>query len=149
MSACTFFGHGDCPDNIRPQLKDAILSLAESGVRDFYVGCNGNFDKLVRSVLREFSSENALRYAVVLAYLDERAAALHKEGYPTLFPEGLEDVPPRFAISWRNKWMIKKSDYVLCYVKYSFGGAAKFRESAIKQGKTVMDLAEQRPSTNG
>ena len=29
----------------------------------------------------------------------------------TLLPEGIENVPPRFAISWRNKWMLERSDY--------------------------------------
>lgn len=142
MSACTFFGHRDCPDSVRAQLKEAVQALVEQGVYDFYVGCNGNFDRIARSVLKELSSQHEkLRYVVVLAYLDKNASLIHEHGYPTLFPEGLEIVPPRFAISWRNKWMLGKADYVICYVKYTWGGAAQFREQAIKKGKNLIDLA--------
>ena len=141
MSACTFFGHGDCPEDARGRIKEAVLALIEQGVYDFYVGNQGNFDRLACSVLRELSAEYPkLRYDVVLAYLDKTAAMLSEQNYCTLFPEGIENVPPRFAISWRNKWLINKADYVICYVKYSWGGAAQFRELAIKRGKTVIDL---------
>ena len=114
MSACTFFGHEDCPDSVRKQLRTAVLALAGQGVLDFYVGCNGNFDRLARSVLKELSSQfSGLRYCIVLAYLDKNAADLHEQSYPTLFPEGIEKVPPRYAISWRNKWMLSRAEYVI------------------------------------
>lgn len=53
----------------------------------------------------------------------------------TLYPEGLESVPLRFAISHRNKWMVEKSDYVIAYVNWNFGGAAQFYEMAKKKVK--------------
>ena len=59
---------------------------------------------------------------------------------PTVYPEGLENVPKRFAIYARNKWMIEKSDFVVTCVNRSFGGAAQFKEFAIKRGKTVVEL---------
>ena len=58
----------------------------------------------------------------------------------TLLPEGIETVPPRFAIEYRNKWMIDHSDIVVTYVTRSFGGAATFRDLAKKKGKIVIDL---------
>ena len=58
----------------------------------------------------------------------------------TMFPEGIETVHPRFAISWRNKWMIKQSDYVVTYVTHSWGGAAQFAELAERQRKTVINV---------
>ena len=59
----------------------------------------------------------------------------------TMFPEGLEFAPPRFAISWRNEWMLKRADYVVTYVTHGWGGAAQFAEKAKSQGKTVIGLA--------
>ena len=59
----------------------------------------------------------------------------------TLYPEGLESVPRRFAISWRNDWMLKQSDVVVCYVRHSLGGSGKFVEKAIRQKKQVINLA--------
>ena len=69
-----------------------------------------------------------------------------KEEWPTyepleaLYPEGLESVPPRYAISRRNKWMIRESDVAVTYITHSWGGAAKFAEKAKREGKTVINL---------
>lgn len=57
-----------------------------------------------------------------------------------MLPEGIETVHPRFAISWRNKWMLKQSGYVVTYIIHSWGGAAQFAELAERQKKTVINL---------
>jgi len=58
-----------------------------------------------------------------------------------MLPEGIETVHPRFAISWRNKWMIEQSDYVVTYITHSWGGAAQFAEKAKRQKKGIINLA--------
>ena len=46
--ACTFFGHRDCPETIQPKIRTAVIDLIENhGVTMFYVGNQGNFDRLV------------------------------------------------------------------------------------------------------
>lgn len=132
MPACTFFGHSDCPD-LRAELKDAIMRLVEVGVDTFYVGNQGRFDAQVRCVL----SKLGVRYAVVLAYLPKAA---NGELGDTMFPEGLELVHPRFAIDRRNRWMLERSEYVVTYVRHSWGGAAKFAALAERQGKQIIRL---------
>lgn len=134
---CTFFGHRECPEYVKPILQAKIIDLIENkGVNKFYVGNHGEFDIMVYNVLKEISKEYDIQYNVVLAYMPNKE---HNLEY-TIFPEGIEKVPPRFAINWRNTWMIKNSDYVITYVRYSFGGAAKFKELAIKQNKFVIDI---------
>ena len=59
----------------------------------------------------------------------------------TMLPKGIETVHPRFATSWRNKWMIKQSDYVVTYVTHPWGGAAQFAEMAKKQKKIIVSLS--------
>ena len=59
----------------------------------------------------------------------------------TMFPEGVETAQPRFAISWRNKWMIKQSDYVVTYITHSWGGAAQFVEIAERTRKNVINIS--------
>ena len=61
---------------------------------------------------------------------------------PTIFPEGLEKTPRRFAISARNTYMIKKCDVATVYVR-SPGGAQNFADAALRAGKTVINLAEE------
>ena len=136
----TFFGHRDALPEIKAHLREILLDLIErQGVRQFYVGNQGNFDAMARSLLAELEQSHGIRYEIVLAYLPRENATLYDSDH-TLLPEGIETVPPRFAIEYRNKWMIDHSDIVVTYVTRSFGGAAKFRDLAKKKGKTVIDL---------
>lgn len=143
MSVCTFFGHHDCPAEVKPKLREVLTDLIENHSVDlFYVGNKGAFDRMVRSVLRGLAQEYThIHYAVVL----ERLPVKHSEDDPedysdTMLPEGIEEVPPRFAIVWRNKWMLRQADYVVTYVTHSWGGAAQFAEMAVRQQKTVINI---------
>ena len=143
MSACTFFGHRDCPSSIKSKLRKVLIDLIESHAVDmFYVGQQGAFDAMVRSVLKELVLLYPhINYAVVLERLPPKRDEFDTRDYSdTMLPEGIETVHPRFAISWRNKWMIKQSDYVVTYVTHSWGGAAQFAELAEKQKKTVINV---------
>ena len=143
MSACTFFGHRDCPSSIKSKLRKVLIDLIESHAVDmFYVGQQGSFDSMVRSVLKELVSLYPhINYAVVLERIPPKRDEFDTRDYTdTMLPEGIETVHPRFAISWRNKWMIKQSDYVVTYITHSWGGAAQFAELAEKQKKTVINV---------
>ena len=140
MPTCSFFGHRDCPGDLKPLLKYVILDLiATHGVDIFYVGHQGGFDSLVRGVLRELEQEySEVRYAVVLAYTPSGAPVA--DTTDTMLPEGIELVHPRYAISWRNNWMLQQSDFVIAYVAHSWGGAAQDVKMAIRSGKIVINL---------
>ena len=145
MSVCTFFGHRDCPETIRPKLHAALVELIEEqGVDSFYVGNHGTFDRMVRSLLRELSERYPhIRYSVVLAYVPQMWDEFDQRDFSdTMVPEGVETVPPRFAIAWRNKWMLREADYVVTYITHGWGGAAQYAEMAERQGKTIIRLAE-------
>lgn len=139
---CAFFGHKDTPDSIRPLLESATKQIIERYPDiTFYVGNNGNFDRMVLSVLKSLSQDfPTISYAVILAYLPI-GKSTEFDGLPTIYPEGIECVPKKYAISYRNDWIIKKADVVICYITRSFGGAAKFVEKARKNGKIVYNLA--------
>ena len=139
-TAC-FFGHRDVTHDIRAKLQFIIEQLiTEEQIYNFYVGHQGQFDSMVRSVLKELKVKYPhIRYTVVLAYMpDEHIKEVY--GEDTLYPDGLETVPRRFAISKRNDWMIQHSGYAVCYVHKITGGAAKFREKAEKKGLKVIDV---------
>ena len=134
MPSCTFFGHRDCPDSIRPKLRSVLINLIENQQADtFYVGRQGSFDALVYATLRELAAEYPhIRYAAVL----ERLSGKNTDDFTeTLFPGAMENVPPRFAIDRRNNWMLQQADFVVVYVTHTWGGAAKFAGKAEKQGK--------------
>lgn len=141
--ACTFFGHRDSPEIIKPKIRTAVIDLIENhGVSMFYVGNQGNFDRMVRSVLKEVTTAYpGVGYAVVLAYMPSaKVANLSEDFSDTMLPEGIETVPKRYAISWRNKWMIDHADYVVTYLVRLQGGAAKFVALAQKRKKQIRSL---------
>lgn len=133
---CCFFGHRDIEENIEPLLIKTIEQLIELGVTDFYVGNQGRFDNIVYRAFEKIENKD-VRLSVVLAYLP-KADNIYKN---TIYPEGLENAPLRFAIFYRNKWMIENSDYVVAYIKRNFGGASKFYEMAKRKGKNVINIA--------
>ncbi len=137
---CTFFGHRDAPPGIKSSLRQVILDLIErQGVKQFYVGNHGSFDAMARTLLDELEQTHGIRYEVVLAYMPKRENPLYDPDH-TVLPEGIETVPPRFAIEYRNRWMIDQSDIVVTYVHRSFGGAAKFKKLAEKRNKVVIQI---------
>lgn len=146
MSDCSFFGHRNSPESIKPQLRKMLVDLIENhAVETFYVGNQGGFDYMVRALLRDLSQQYLhISYSVVLAYLPTRRNEFDTHDFSdTMLPEGIEAVPKRFAISWRNKWMIRQSDFVVTYIMRSWGGAAQFAEAAEKQGKTIFRLCDR------
>ena len=138
----TFFGHKDTPKNIEPTLRTTLVDLIENhDATEFYVGNHGNFDTMVRRQLENLSQTYPVTYNIVLAYIPTKKSE-YDSFTNTLLPEGIESVPKRFAISYRNKWMIEQADVVVTYVTHSFGGAAQFKAMAERQGKTVIELSE-------
>ena len=123
MIACTFFGHRDSPAHLKQRIKDTIIKLVEEWCVDmFYVGSNGNFDSMAADALKEIKKEYpCIDFCVVLAYIPKNGELNEQD---TLYPDGLELVPQRFAISNRNEWMINHSDFVIAYVNRNGGNSA-------------------------
>lgn len=142
---CTFFGHRYVPKEIEPTLRSTLIDLIENlGVDLFYVGNHGEFDAMVRRVLHELSAKYPITYRVVLAYMPGKKNVFDAVDYSdTVLPEGIETVPKRLAINYRNRWMIEQSDFVITYVVHDAGvGAAQFKKLAEQKGKTVAELSE-------
>ena len=138
MSACTFFGHGDCPEMNYSNILQTIQNLiTEKNIITFYVGTQGNFDSLVYRALCNLRADfPQIRIYRVLAYLPKDNSLISD----SILLEGIELIHPRYAISWRNRWMIEHSDYVIAYITHNYGGAARFVNEAKRKGKTVINL---------
>ena len=136
---CTFFGHRSVPKEIEPTLRTTLIDLIENhDVKLFYVGNQGDFDAMVRRVLKDLAKTHDITYYVVLAYMPENP---DEEYTDTILPDGIETVPKRFAITHRNRWMIDKADFVVTYVSnHIASGAAQFKALAERKGKTVVNL---------
>jgi hypothetical protein len=92
---------------------------------------------MVRRQLEDLSKTYPIKYYVVLAYMPSKNDTPDEH---TILPEGIETVPRRFAINYRNKWMLNKSDIVATYVTHNFGGAWEFKQMAEKAQKYMIYL---------
>ena len=134
----TFFGHRDTPKETEPALRLTLIDLIENkNATVFYVGNHGNFDAMVRRQLEDLSKTYPIKYYVVLAYMPGKNAEPDEH---SVLPEGIETVPRCFAINYRNKWMLNKSDIVATYVTRNFGGAWEFKQMAEKMKRNIIGI---------
>lgn len=142
---CAFFGHRDCPctEEIENNLARTIQNLIYSGIDEFWVGHQGNFDWLVHHVLKKLKKDNPqIKECIVLSsnpnkYSSTRQASLHEQYDEIICPEEIFEGPARFAITRRNHYMVENCDAVICYIEYEKGGAYKAVKLASKLNKQI------------
>ena len=139
---CTFAGHSEIHNsNLVEAIKTTAKELiTEYGVNEFWVGHYGDFDHYAAKAVRELKQEYPrMHYAVVLAYMPGRQTE-YEDHSDTMLPEGIEAVHPRYAISWRNSWMLNRSEYVVTYITHTWGGATQYAKKAKAKGKICINL---------
>ena len=136
----TFCGHSqlDHKESVKTWLTDVTERLIFQGATTFYLGGYGEFDSLAASVLREHKKRYPqVELVLVLAYFP---SAKDTSGYDaTLYPP-LETVPRRFAICYRNSWMVNAADVVVSCVLHDWGGAASTLRYAKQKKKKVISF---------
>ena len=148
-----FFGHRYVDNIIKVEnlLEEQIRKLIdENEYVVFLVGRNGDFDQCVSSsVLRVRKSHRDDNSALVLVLPYPTAEYLNNENY---FHDYYSDIEishaasmahPKSAIQIRNREMGDRADLIICYIEREKGGAWQTVEYAIKQGKTVINLADE------
>lgn len=145
----TFCGHADFHKT--PALEARMLSLLEERVGDapaeFYLGGYGGFDSFAFEMTARYKlSHPQVSLVFVTPYLSEeyqrnRLADAARRYDAILYPP-LENVPPRFAISHRNRYMVEQADLVIAYVCRQRGGACRTLRHALRKGKPTVNLAE-------
>ncbi len=140
MKTCTFFGHRECYDLDGAVLRTAIEDFIKQGVDVFYVGSQGQFDRMVYGCLKQLQRVYPhIRVSVVLACLP--TGKREEQALPdTMYPE--IEGHPQFALERRNRWMIAQSDHCICYITHTWGGAYKFVRIAKKQGLHLVNLGD-------
>ena len=127
------------------EIEEQLLSILQSQVGndhvDFYLGGYGSFDSFARECCRNFQSEHpnaSLVFVTQYLEIDKFKQDLYDESvYPPL-----EDKPRKFAISYRNKWMVENADLVIAYVNHSSGGAYATFQHAKRKKKQIINLGK-------
>ena len=142
----TFCGHSSYSGNMQDEEK--ILTLLEeiSNGEDltFYLGGYGGFDGFAKQCCKKYKILHPNSRIIFITpylgkWLDERKEYIEEEYDEVIYPE-LENVPPKFAISRRNEWMVNQADYVIAYVQLHFGGAYNTLLYAHKHNKLYTNI---------
>ena len=145
----TFCGHGDFIKKDKYELK--LLSFLEEKIGDqhaeLYLGGYGNFDRFAWECGKWLKEKNKnLSLVFVTPYLSAKYQKNHFDDqrmrYDSIIYPEIEDKPPRFAILYRNRYMIEKADYVIAYVDHKWGGAYQSYQYAKRKRKTILNLAD-------
>ena len=136
---CFFIGHREAPESIYPELAQTVEQLIEQGVTDFYVGHYGNFDRLAaRAVIAAKQQHSEVRLTMLLPYHPAERKVVLPPGFDgSLYPQGMENVPRRFAIARVNRWMVEYCTHLVAYVTHSASNAGKVVEYALSLGIKV------------
>ena len=147
-----FFGHRyiDNPFRIEERLEEHIYRLlAEKEYVDFLVGRDGEFDQFASSavlrVRKRYRDDNS---SLILVLPYARAEYLNnEETYHNYYSEveisyEASKAHPKAAIQIRNREMVDRANLILCCIEREQGGAWQTIQYAIKQGKTVINLAD-------
>ena len=142
----SFFGHSDFRENeeIKKRLLLILKEEAQGENTLLFLGGYGAFDDFARRCAREHQEKEnpACTLIFVTPYLDNSkkgGAALYDE---ILYPP-LEQIPLRYAISHRNRYMAERADLVIAFVERRFGGAYQALATARRLKKRIVNLAEE------
>ena len=111
------------------ELERRILDFLEERVGDnsaeMYLGGYGNFDTFAYDCCKKYKATHSnISLVFVTPYLTAEYQQKHlkyqKTRYDSIVYPDLEKKPPKFAILYRNKYMIEKADYVLAYVSHDW-----------------------------
>lgn len=138
----TFCGHGDtvCDRPLLDRLSACVEALIGEGATVFYLGGDGNFDRLAAQVVQSMKKRNREIISIlVIPYLDR---FYNMSLYDTSIYPPLENVPKAYAVSKRNEWMIDHADVVVACVSHDFDGAAESLRYARRKQKRVISLGK-------
>ena len=146
------FGHRyiDDPFKVEERLEEYIHKLlAEHEYVDFLVGRNGDFDRYasstvlrVRKRYRDDNSSLVLVLPYPMAEYLNNEESFHDYYTDVEISHAASKAHPKSAIQIRNREMVDRADLILCYIEHKEGGAWQTVQYAIKQEKTIINLAE-------
>ena len=146
----TFCGHSQF---IRTEeYEQKILAFLEEKVgdnpADFYLGGYGSFDSFAYDCCKKYKATHpGVSLIFITPYMTVEYQQNHLEYQKTRYDEiiypKIEDKPPRFAITYRNRWMVEQADYVICGITHDWGGAYKTYQHAKRKKKHIFNVTEK------
>ena len=146
----SFFGHSNF---IKTETyEEKMLSLLEEKVgdapADFYLGGYGDFDYFAFECCKKYKSKHpSVSLIFVTPYITVEYQKHHlnhqKERYDSIIYPEIENKPIKFAIIYRNRWMVEQADFIVCYIDHEWGGAFKAYQYAKQKKKQIFNIFDE------
>ena len=144
----SLFGHREIDDlrQLDKELSNVIKELLKlKPYVSFLIGRNGEFDEYSASVIKRIQKEVGKEYcdiSLILPYSVSQIEYYEKYYDSIVIPDTLYKIHPKSIITFRNRWMIERSDLIITYVNHRSGGAYTAMKYAKKLNKRVINLTK-------
>lgn len=143
-----FCGHSDYKSN--PEDEKKVLEILENMVgniqSEFFLGEYGAFDSFAYDCAKKFKEKHPdTKLIFVTPYIIDEKRKKNLE-YKIdrfdliIYPE-LENIPPRYAISHRNRWIVEQADIIIAYITHKYGGAYTMYHYAKRKNMQIYNIA--------
>ena len=145
----TFCGHSDFRGTV--QKENILLDILEDQIGDtrceILFGQYGGFDLFSFRCGQKFKGCHPnVKMIFVTPYIITSSPQTELREFDEIIYPFQKNVPRRFAISYRNRWMIEQADLVIAFVDHAWGGAYQTYLYAKKRNKKIINLAKWNPN---
>ncbi len=148
----SFFGHRQIQtvSDIEKRLDELIRPLLlEKEYVEFLVGRDGEFDRLVAAAVKRLKravggDSSALVWVLPYPTAEYRDYEADLASYYDEIEVCPESATAHFksAFQLRNRWMVDRSNLVICYVERPYGGAFQTLRHARRRKRNIINIAE-------
>lgn len=145
----SFFGHRDfCgSEAYEKRLLQIFENVIGEEAVEFYLGGYGGFDSFAYCCCNQYQKTHThAKLIFVTPYFLQKNSREELIKYDEVIYPEIEHVPPKFAIIYRNRYMVDRSDVIISGVKYSRGGAYQACLYAKKKEKRIIALESEAAS---
>ena len=137
-----FCGHSDYlrAENDEKRILEILEMLAKGEVLECWLGEYGGFDRFAYCCARRYKEKHPeTKLILVTPYIN--TLEVQKCRFDEILYPPIEHVPPKFAISHRNRWIAENADFIIAYVIREFGGAYTMYQYAKRKKKEIFNIA--------
>lgn len=148
----TFCGHAHFHKT--KEYEQKILSFLAEKVGDnsvdMYLGGYGDFDTFAYECCKKYKKTHPnVSLVFITPYITVEYQRNHlekqKQFYDEIIYPEIEDKPLKFAIIYRNRWMVEKADCVVCGIMRNRGGAYETYQYARRKKKMIFNVVDTNP----
>ncbi len=144
-----FCGHSNYVGSIVDEktILDFLEKRCAHATVDFFLGEYGGFDHFAYNCCKKYKDIHPnSKLIFVTPYFSENHQTNHlnhiKQHFDSVIFPPIENVPPKYAITHRNKWIANQADVVIAYITHTYGGAYSMYLHAKRKSKEIFNIAK-------